>query len=374
MFTDAGLTDYTIQPSGTAREYTAQFNESDLHFATRLMEEEGWFYFFQHSASSHELMVVNQNTAFSDLGATLNLRGADEDQQITGWTAPTGTTRGKMTLKDYDPANPGTQLQDQQPTTLQTGGATQRDDFRWPAHTFDSGTVTNRAKWEMEAAEASVSLYHGSSRYGPLVAGGKFTITSLPSNTYDGTYLLRSVNHSASDDTWLNQSGTSSYSNSFAAFPSGVNWRQPMTTPRPRMDGIHVGLVLGPSGEEIYTDDLARVKVQLFWDWRGETTADLGVWARVIQPWAGNGWGTQFIPRVGTEVAVAFVDGDPDRPIVVGGLYNGTQKPIYSQSDKTKSGLRTRSSLNGGTSDFNELTFDDNDGNELIYLQAQKDL
>jgi len=133
-------------------------------------------------------------------------------------------------------------------------------------------------------------------------------------------------------------------------------------------------VVLGPSGEEIYTDDLARVKVRFFWDHRSEATDALDVWARVIMPWAGNGWGAQFIPRVGTEVAVAFVDGDPDRPIVVGGLYNSNMSPIYSSSDKTKSGFRTRSSLKGGTSDFNEYTFDDKKGSELIYEQAQKDL
>ena len=116
------------------------------------------------------------------------------------------------------------------------------------------------------------------------------------------------------------------------------------------------------------------MKLRFFWDHRDEATGLAVVWARVIQPWAGKGWGAQFIPRVGTEVAVAFVDGDPDRPIVVGGLYNGRDTPIYSKADKTKSGFRTRSSLKGGTSDFNEFTFDDKKGNELIYQQAQKDL
>lgn len=116
------------------------------------------------------------------------------------------------------------------------------------------------------------------------------------------------------------------------------------------------------------------MKVRFFWDHRSEATDALDVWARVIMPWAGNGWGAQFIPRVGTEVAVAFVDGDPDRPIVVGGLYNSNMKPIYALGDKTKSGFRTRSSLKGGASDFNEYTFDDKKGSELIYEQAQKDL
>jgi type VI secretion system secreted protein VgrG len=113
--------------------------------------------------------------------------------------------------------------------------------------------------------------------------------------------------------------------------------------------------------------------VRFYWDHRREATGGDAIWARVIQPWAGKGWGAQFIPRVGTEVAVAFVDGDPDRPIVIGGLYNGRDNPIYTKADKTKSGFRSRSSLKGGTSEFNEFTFDDKKGNELVYTQAQKD-
>jgi type VI secretion system secreted protein VgrG len=226
----------------------------------------------------------------------------------------------------------------------------------------------------MEAAEAAVSIHSGASKYAPLYAGGKFTIANKPASSYDAAYVLHSVTHHVTDDTFLNASGTASYENRFTCFPSSVPWRQPLVTPRPRMDGIHTAVVLGPSGEEIYTDDLARVKVRFFWDHRSEATDAQDVWARVIMPWAGNGWGAQFIPRVGTEVAVAFVDGDPDRPIVVGGLYNDQMKPIYSDSDKTKSGFRTRSSLKGGTSDFNEYTFDDKKGSELVYEQAQKDL
>jgi type VI secretion system secreted protein VgrG len=151
------------------------------------------------------------------------------------------------------------------------------------------------------------------------------------------------------------------------------------------MEGVHSALVMGPQsdaggqikmqdGEEIYTDSLARVKIRFFWDWRAEATGSASIWARVIQPWAGNGWGAQFLPRVGTEVAVAFVDGDPDRPIVIGGLYNGSAAPIYAVADKTKSGFRTRSSLKGDSSKFSELSFDDKAGSELIFIHAEKDL
>lgn len=377
MFNDMGVSDVTYPPAGAAREYTVQFNESDLHFATRLMEEEGYYYFFQHTDSAHKLIIANANTSFQDVpdAASMHFGGGDsQGGRIFDWERTAATTRGKMTFKDYDPTKSTTLLQNDQPTTLKTGGTASRDDFRWPALSFDSGTITNRTKHEMEAAEAAVSICGGASKYAPLYAGGKFTLGNKPASSYDGAYVLHSVTHHATDDTFLNSGGTPSYENHFTCFPSSVTWRQPLVTPRPRMDGIHTAVVIGPSGEEIYTDDLARVKVRFFWDHRSEATDAQDVWARVIMPWAGNGWGAQFIPRIGTEVAVAFVDGDPDRPIVVGGLYNDQMKPIYSTSDKTKSGIRTRSSLKGGTSDFNEYTFDDKKGSELIYEQAQKDL
>ena len=151
MFSDAGFTDSTLPSPGATREYTVQFNESDLAFATRLMEEEGYFYFFEHSAGGHKLIVANQPSAFKDIaGATLQLRGAGDETLITDWSSVTPTVRGKMTLKDYDPTTPDTKLQAEQPTTLKASGAPQRDDFRWPANTFASGTVTDRSKWDMD--------------------------------------------------------------------------------------------------------------------------------------------------------------------------------------------------------------------------------
>jgi type VI secretion system secreted protein VgrG len=406
MFTDAGLTDLSGPPSSDTRQYTIQFNETDLHFATRLMEEEGWFYFFQHTASAHTLVIANQNTAFTAIAsATMYIfGGSDGTFQLHDFNLTGTTVRGQMTLQDYEPVSPAASLQSVSKTVLKTGGAAARDDFRWSAavsYTNESGTdpsanasdniqtdgtvVANRAKWEMEGAEAVATLYDGASQFGGLVPGGTFTISSTPANTYDNTYAVRSVTHHATDDTWLNDNGVASYSNRFTAFLSSTTWREPITTLRPRMTGIYAALVMGPqssaqstiavqSGEEIYTDDMARVKVRFYFDWRAESTGSNAVWARVIQPWAGKGWGAQFTPRVGTEVAVAFVDGDPDRPIVIGGLYNGAQAPIYLTADKTKSGIRTRSTLSGSTSQFNELTFDDKSGSELIFVHAEKDM
>lgn len=388
MCSDGGVTALTGPPSSSVRDYTVQFNESDLHFATRLMEEEGWFYFFEHAAGKHTLVIANQNTAFTDIsGATLHLGGGDEAGfHVSDFNFAGTTVRGSMKFKDYDPEKADTLLENNQPTTLKTGGASTRDDFRFPALTFETGTVTDRAKREMEAAEALASLFDGATQFAGLVPGGKFKVQSKPASPYDNTYVVRSATHHANDDTWLSQNGVASYRCHFSCFLASVTWRQPLATPRPRMDGVHTALVLGPqhssaggdiksqSGEEIHTDDLGRIKVRFYWDHRGEATGGNAVWARVIQPWAGKGWGSQFIPRVGTEVAVAFVDGDPDRPIVIGGLYNSRDTPIYSKSDKNKLGFRTRSVPKGSQgTHFSEFTFDDTKGSELIFFHAEKD-
>jgi type VI secretion system secreted protein VgrG len=141
------------------------------------------------------------------------------------------------------------------------------------------------------------------------------------------------------------------------------------------MTGLYSAVVIGPEGEEIHTDKLGRIKVRLRWDHLSSATAGGSIWVRVVQPWAGNGWGWQFLPRVGTEVAVAFMDGDPDRPVVVGGLYNGDQTPPFALTgQKTVSGLRTRSSQRGGKDAYSELSFDDATGKEVVLLHAQKDL
>ena len=367
MFGDAALTDFSFAVTTPAtRIYTVQFNESDYDFALRLMEEEGWFYYFVHTASKHTLTITDKNTTFVAIpNATLHFTVNENDAGgILEWKPPVPTATGSYAMGDYDPENPGTKLYNQQTTVLTAGGATTRDEYRWPALTATADIVEARATFAMQAAEASTALYHGASYFGSLVPGAKFTLTNSPAGPDDGTYALRSVVHTIEDSTWISNDGNASYRNEFETFKATVNWRQPLVTPHPRMDGVHSALVMGPqssaggtiamqSGEVIYTDDLARVKVRFYRDWRAEATAGDSDWARVIQPWAGNGWGAQFLPRVGTEVAVAFVDGDPDRPIVVGGLYNGVSAPIYAKADATKLGFRTRSSLSGSASQFN---------------------
>jgi type VI secretion system secreted protein VgrG len=379
MFDDAGVERVSFRVAGerTPMPYTTQFNETDFQFATRLMEQAGYFYFFEHDGDGETLVIADNNTAFSDIPqATLRFDASDEAEDVlVTWRNPGSTAWGSVSLRDYDPTAPTKALQATDKASDSAGQAERRDVFRWPAVTFQNEEVSDRARRMIEASAAAVSQSGSSSTFRGLVAGGRFTLKDDPlGGGGGGAYVVTSLSAEVIDETWDTAGGSSHYSNSFACLPDAIPWRQQIATARPTMAGIHAAVVLGPEGEEIHTDDLGRVKVRFFWDWRRETNAAQAVWARVMQPWAGNQWGAQFIPRVGTEVAVAFVDNDPDRPIVLGGLYNANQTPIYSESEKTKSGFRSRSTIGGGRSEFNEFTFDDKKGSERVYLRGQKDL
>jgi type VI secretion system secreted protein VgrG len=378
LFEDAGLTRFEFRIFGERRPlpYTSQYNETDFQFATRLMEASGYFYFFEHRRDGELLVIADANAAFPDIpGGRLRFESsASAEDVLTDWTRPDATRYGRVVLKDYDPTAPAAPLDGVGQGGAAADGASARDVFVWPAHSYDESEIGDRARWMLEAAEAEVLQSSATSRFRPLVAGGRFQLERDPLGGPGGGHIVRALSVEMADESWTTGGGAPIYRNRMSCFSDKVPWRHPIATPRPRMPGVYSAVVLGGAGEEIHTDELGRVKVRLKWDRRGDTSAERTIWARVIQPWAGGQFGSQFIPRVGTEVAVAFVDGDPDRPVVLGGLYNGNQTPIYGVAEKTKSGLRSRSSPGGSQADFNELTFDDRTGAEQVYLRAQKDL
>lgn len=365
--TDAGLPAPTFRLAGDAPTlpYRTQYNEDGLRFVKRIMEECGWFFFFDGDA----MIVTDANASLGSLGP-LPGPGA----LVGGLRALTATARGKEKNADYDSTAPTKEVKGEQATVLKTTGVLSPESFRWPAGTDDPAAAAALAKLRMEAQESDAALLAGDGEWCELAAGFVFEVAGNDPFLPPGKYALRSVIHQASDETWLTGGTAPSYANSFEVFPEGVPWREHLETRKPRMDGVHAALVIGADGDgDIFTDDMGRVKIKFFWDHRADATPDNGVWARVVQPWAGGGWGGQFIPRVGTEVAVTFMDGDPDRPVVLGGLYNGTQVAIYPKSEKMKSGFRTRSVDKGGKADFSEFTFDDTKGSEVVFLHAQKD-
>lgn len=364
------------------KTYVTQYNETDFAFFSRLAEEAGYFYYFIYADSDHTLVVTDQNQGFPATpkpAMTVAAEGADtsgETNVLTSWHRIGSTAHGKYHLRDYDPLRPGTLPEHQQDTKLGTKGASLRDVFEWPALSVTQEDASSRARLRIEAAEAEAGLFETIGTNPHFAPGGRFTLARDPfDDSQNGEYIVRSVSSSGHDESWVTTDSSRDYGNRVVAFNAKTVWREKLMTPRPAMTGIYAAVVLGNDGEEIHADEHGRVKVRFFWDHRKDATADSACWVRVVQPWAGNTWGWQHLPRVGTEVAVAFLDGDPDRPVILGGLYNGEMKPVFPiPAEQTKSGLRTRSSTDGSTSTFSELSFDDKKGAEKVFLHAEKDM
>jgi type VI secretion system secreted protein VgrG len=368
-----------LQETYGAREYVVMFNETYLHFIQRILEDEGIFYFFQHDDSSHTMILGDRKSAFSNITAPdLTVRdGAQASYDLASWSRADASALGAVTFNDYDPSQ-NTLVLDAitgvAPTLLKAAGAANRKFFGWPAVRTTTADAGGKANWRMEAAEAAAQTYIGAGGATDFYAGGSFNVTNDPTNGGDAaSYVLRSVTYQVSDTGVGSGGGSSTVSLTCTAFPIDTQWRETPSFAPPVMAGVYSGLVIGPAGEEIYTDDAGRIKVWFPWDFNSDIDESKSLWLRVMQPWGGTNWGVQFTPRVGMEVIVAFLEGDVNRPIVMGSVYNSQNPPIYNAASKNISGFRTRSTQNGGSDDFNELSFDDTANSELMFLHAQKD-
>jgi len=369
--------EFRIFGSSPVRPYTTQYNETDLAFAQRIMQETGYFYFFEHSTSKHTLVVTDRNQAFKPMGRPLHrvIQLGDNVDIFDAWHESLATAHGHVTTQDYDPEKPKRPVSGEQATRLRTAGAADRQVYRWPAMTLDNKIAADRARCQIEAAEAAASL-RGGHGYDPhLCPGFCFTLDTDPCTGAKGVaHVVHSTRHTATDETWIGGTNPPEFDCAFTCFLQSTTWREPLSLPRPAMAGIFSGIVLGEPGEEIHADPLARIKVQPLFDHRKDTTAAKSVFIRVLHAWAGDKWGWQHLPRVGTEVGISFMNGDPDNPVVVGCFYHQEMPPVFPvPAEQTKQGFRSRSTRHGGTQDYNELSFDDKKGAEVVLLHAQKD-
>ena len=372
-----GPVEFKIFGSAPVRAYTTQYNETDLAFAQRIMQETGYFYFFEHSASKHTLIVTDSNQAFRPMREPLHRvihRGNNVDI-FDAWRESLATAYGHVQTQDYDPEKPKRPVSGEQATRLETSGAADRQVYRWPAMTFDNQVAADRARFQIEAAEAAASL-RGGHGYDPnLCPGFRFTLAADPFTGAEAVaHTIHGTRHTATDETWIGGTSPPEFECGFTCFPQSTTWRDGLSLPRPAMAGIFSGIVLGEPGEEIHADPLARIKVQPLFDHRKDTTAARSIFIRVLHAWSGDRWGWQHLPRVGTEVGISFMSGDPDNPVVVGCFYHQEMPPVFPvPAEQTKQGFRSRSTLGGGTQDYNELSFDDKKGAELVLLHAQRD-
>lgn len=372
-----GPVTFTHMPSGT-RPYCTQFNETDFDFIHRLLDESGCTYFFEHGESTDGWTVTGGAAGFPTAeGGPLVVRGAaDRPDAITDWTSLHAVQPANQKAWDFDNLKPSQLLMAEAPTTLATTGLTSAlNIYRWPGgQAVRPDATAATADLRMRRHEASHETWTGRSESARLSPGQKVQIQEGVAGSAE-PWLLTGVSHRAHDDTRIAQGGTSAYNNSFTCIPGDQAWRSPTRWPRPVIPGVQSAIVTGPSGEELYTDQYGRVKLHFLWDHRDEARDDTSsCWVRCVQPYAGAWGGTWVLPRIGDEVLVAFQDGDPDRPVVVGSLYNADGKPPWElPGHNTRSGFRSRSTPEGSRDTANMIGFDDKKDSEQLYIQAQKD-
>ncbi|MFT6389714.1 MAG: type VI secretion system secreted protein VgrG [Cellvibrionaceae bacterium] len=375
VFNDLGFSDFVFKAAGgSSREYCVQHNESDLNFISRLLEEDGIAYYFVHEEGKHVLFLVDQKNAYEEcLETDLEYsKGNQPNTQISSWEHFYEFKKGQWTLNDYNFKEPLKDLKANANTISKFANNNKFEHYEYPG-LYDSGLGDTLVKVRLEAEEARRDMVKGMSDCASFYAGGKFTLAKHTTTNEKGNYIIIGIHHSASDASYFSgEEGQATYSNNFVCIPADVHFRPNPIHKKPVMRGPQSALVVGPKGEEIYIDEHGRIKVQFIWDREGKTDENSSCFVRVVQSWAGNQWGTSFIPRMGQEVIVNFLDGDPDRPLVTGAVYNGKNKPTYPS--KTQSGIKTRSTKGGTPQNYNELRFEDKKGSEQIYVHAEKDL
>jgi len=375
VFSDLGFSDFNFKANGgKEREYCVQYGESDLNFVLRLFEEEGYACFFEHEKSKHTLVIVDKANAFDECAETslTYSKGTTPTVEIKTWNHRYSFKKGDWKLNDYNFKEPNKDLKAQITSKSKFAKNSKYKHYSYSdLYNFSAGTELVKAR--MDAEEAKINVIQAESNCCSFYAGGYFKLEKHDTSSEQGSYLLLSVYHYATETSYSTGQGSDNdYRNSFTCMPIESHYRPPLTHLRPVMQGPQTALVTGPKGEEIYIDEFGRIKVQFMWDQEGKKDENSSCFLRVMQSWAGNGWGTSFIPRIGHEVIVTFIDGDPDRPIVSGTVYNGNNKPPYD--NKNHSGIKTRSTKGGTSDNYNELRFNDTKGSEEVYIHAEKNL
>ena len=381
---DAGLADdsfrFALEQEYAEREFVSQYRESDLDFISRLMEDAGLFYYFEHSAAGHVLVIGDGPSAMPESPTAAEVRYRDanglvaEGEHVFALRESRQIRPGTATLDDFNFKQPATQLR----ATHSADAETALEHLDYPGEFADRGEGERLAQLRLEAAQCSRRTVEMSTTLRTLAPGQRFALSDHPSTAANREYLATSVEHAARQPQGAEEEAGRferglTYETVVRAIPADTPFRAPRVTPRPTVPGSQTALVVGPAGEEIYTDEYGRVKVQFHWDQEGVYDEHSSCWIRVSQGWAGGSYGMFFLPRVGQEVVVDFLEGNPDRPIITGSVHNNDNMPPFRLPDeKTRSVIRTRSTTGGGGA--NEIRFDDAKDAEQLFLQAQKDM
>jgi type VI secretion system secreted protein VgrG len=371
-----------LSGSYATRTYCVQYRETDFNFVSRLMEEEGIFYYWRHSADKHELVLADgSSTHVATPGFETALYLEDpqrvaEQQAINDWHMRHEIQTGKVTLSDYNFETPSTSLKSNTVAGSRAHAQKDHEIYDYPGLYPVKADGDARAQIRLDEQTGRFSRFTGQGNTPGLAAGALFTLEGHPRDDQNADYVVLQTQID------MQQAGYESGSERdtlflcrFVAKAAADPFRPARITRKPSVAGPQTALVVGGGDAgDIETDEFGRIKVQFHWDRVGTKTAASSCWLRVASPTAGNGWGFISLPRIGQEVMVAFLEGDPDQPIVVGSVYNAEQKVPYAlPANATVSTLKSRSKLEGAADKFNELRFEDKPGSEYVLLQAQKD-
>ncbi len=380
IFDKLGYSDYKVDVKSVLekREYCVQYNETAFDFVSRLLQDEGIYYYFIHEKNKHTLVLSDDVSAYQAASGDKISYQIDSGgkARLMQWRHEYRYASGKYSETDYDFETPDASLLSSQSSVIKLQQNEKFERFEYPGGFITSDKGKAKVKKRIEAEEAASENIAGSSNCVSFLPGYLFELDGHPVKAENQKYVLTSVEITISSNPHGGGSTSeNAYHNTFTCIPAARIFRPFRRTLKPIISGLQTATVVGVSGQEITTDQYARVKVQFHWDRYGKSDEKSSCWVRVAQQWAGKKWGQIFIPRVGQEVVVSFLDGDPDKPLIIGSVYNGNNMPPYGLPDsKTQSGIKSQSTEKGGESDNNELRFEDKKDSEQVYLHAQKDM
>jgi type VI secretion system secreted protein VgrG len=381
-----GFTDYELRLSGTyqTREYCVQYRETDFNFLSRLLEHEGIYFFFEHAESKHSLVLVddpNQHKAFPGYETVPYFAPGGKDalrerDHLEAWSYTKVVQPGSFATTDFDFEKPRKSLASSATISRPHQQSTfEVFDYPGALSQLESSQSDATTKVRIQELHAGYMVANGHGNAAGLAVGWKFTLEKFPRKDLNMAYVVTRASYDMSTDVY--ESGPGHDAPTFRVWIDAIDARTPYRPPRltrkPLIHGAQTAMVVGPAGEEIYTDKHGRVKVQFPWDRYGKQDEQSSCWIRVAQMWAGKNWGMIQVPRIGQEVIVTFLEGDPDRPIITGRVYNGDSMAPYGLPESaTQSGIKSRSTKGGGDANFNEIRFEDMKGSEQLYIHAER--
>ena len=383
VFADHPTADFELKLSASYHKWTycVQYRETDFNFVSRLMEQEGIYYYFRHDKGRHTMVLVDSTSAHSPYGdyGTIpyvvpeRVRRTDQEY-IDSWEISREIQPGLYAQDDFDFERPSAVLLTKKNVSRQHNEA-DYEIYDFPGEYLQKADGDHYAAVRMDELSTQFEIANAATNARGLCVGATFTLSDQTRDDQNREYLVLGANYDLEFSAYegLSDPNPGTYQCSFRAMTTQQQFRPARTTPKPHVTGPQTAVVVGPAGDEIYTDKYGRVKVQFPWDRYGKKNENSSCWMRVSHPWAGKNWGMIAIPRIGQEVIVDFLEGDPDEPIITGRVYNAEQMPPYAlPANMTQTGTKTRSTKGGDPSNFNEIRFEDKKGQEQLFIHAEK--